>query len=221
MRPFKTKIMAVRFGNVVGSAGSVIPLFKKQIEHGGPITVTHPDVTRYFMTISEAVQLILQAGAMAESGDIYILKMGKPVKIIDMASDLIRLSGLEPDKDIRIEFSGLRPGEKLYEELITEGEGIVPTQHEKLMVLRSNGNLNNGLTYQVLNKRIRELIDLAHEHDTDGMKWKLKEIVPEYSPQFEDEEIEGQSESIIDNDIGIVESDKEGLGGYNHIPADI
>jgi len=140
----RTKIMAVRFGNVIGSAGSVIPLFKRQIAHGGPVTVTDPEVTRYFMTINEAVQLILQAGAIGESGDIYILKMGKPVKIADMAKDLIRLSGFEPDKDIRIKVTGLRPGEKLYEELITEGEGIVPTIHEKLMVLRPNGNGNGG-----------------------------------------------------------------------------
>ncbi|MGA1840533.1 MAG: polysaccharide biosynthesis protein [bacterium] len=180
----KTKMMAVRFGNVVGSSGSVIPLFKKQIARGGPVTVTHPDVIRYFMTVSEAVQLILQAGCMGEDGDIYILKMGKPVKIIDMARDLIRLSGFEPEKDIRLEISGLRPGEKLYEELITEGEGIIPTVHSKIMVLRSTGYFSNGLEYPLLEKKLQELFALSDEHDADSIKLKLREIVPEYIPQF-------------------------------------
>jgi len=179
-----TRMMAVRFGNVVGSSGSVIPLFKRQIERGGPVTVTHPDIIRYFMTIDEAVQLILQAGCMGESGCIYILKMGKPVRIIDVARDLIRLSGFEPDKDIRIEISGLRPGEKLYEELITEGEGIVPTGHDKIMVLRNQGALVSGLTYAALDGMLKELYALADGHDADGIRRKLKEIVPEYIPQF-------------------------------------
>ncbi|HOT83800.1 MAG TPA: polysaccharide biosynthesis protein, partial [Candidatus Defluviicoccus seviourii] len=131
-----TRFMAVRFGNVVGSSGSVIPVFLKQIEQGGPVTVTHPEVARYFMTIPEACQLILQAGAMGEGGEIFLLKMGKPVRIADMARDLIRLSGREPD-DVKIIFTGLRQGEKLYEELITSGEGVVPTGHDKIMVLRA------------------------------------------------------------------------------------
>lgn len=134
-----TRLMAVRFGNVVGSAGSVIPLFRRQIEAGGPVTVTHPEVTRFFMTIPEASQLILQAGAIGTGGEVFILEMGTPVKIADMARDLIRLSGKEPDVDIEIRFDKLRPGEKLYEELITEGEGIVVTSHKKIMVLKSEG----------------------------------------------------------------------------------
>jgi FlaA1/EpsC-like NDP-sugar epimerase len=173
----RTKFMIVRFGNVVGSAGSVLPLFKKQIEQGGPVTVTHRDVTRYFMTIPEASQLILQAGAMGEGGEIFILDMGTPMKIDNIARDLIKMSGLEPDKDIKIDYVGLRPGEKLYEELITEGEGIVPTSHKKIMVLRgSEQNL------QVLNGNIGQLAELAEEQDTQKIIEKLQKIVPEYTP---------------------------------------
>ena len=174
----RTKFMIVRFGNVVGSVGSVVPLFKKQIEKGGPVTVTHPDMTRYFMTIPESCQLILQAGGMGEGGEIFILDMGTPVKIVDMARDLIRLSGFEPDVDIKIAFIGLRPGEKLHEELITEGEGILPTSHEKIMVLR--GGTCNQL---VLSSAIDELARLAYEQDVEAIIAKLKETVPEYSPE--------------------------------------
>jgi len=173
----RTKYITVRFGNVVGSVGSVVPLFKKQIEKGGPVTVTHPEVTRYFMTIPEACQLILQAGAMGEGGEIFILDMGTPVKIVDMARDLIRLSGFEPDVDIEIVFIGLRPGEKLYEELITEGEGVVPTTHEKIMVLRGK-----TCDQALLNGAVQTLSGLAQEQNETGIKAKLVQIVEDYQP---------------------------------------
>ncbi|MEA3416589.1 MAG: nucleoside-diphosphate sugar epimerase/dehydratase [Thermodesulfobacteriota bacterium] len=174
-----TRFIVVRFGNVVGSVGSVLPLFKKQIAKGGPVTVTHPDVTRYFMTIPEASQLILQAGAMGKGGEILLLDMGAPIKIDDMARDLIRFSGFEPDKDIKIDYIGLRPGEKLYEELITKGEGIVPTKHEKIMVLKGT-----KIDQILLKSKINELIQLAKDQDEKKIKAKLQEIVPEYEPQF-------------------------------------
>jgi len=172
-----TKFMTVRFGNVVGSVGSVIPLFKRQIKKGGPVTVTHPEVTRFFMTIPEACQLILQAGAMGKGGEIFLLDMGTSIKIDDMARDLIRFSGFEPDVDIKIEYIGLRPGEKLYEELIIEGEDVVPTSHEKIMVLKGiDCNL------QILNGNIHNLIQIAKDQQIETIKNKLKEIVPEYRP---------------------------------------
>jgi len=170
----------VRFGNVVGSVGSVVPLFRKQIEKGGPVTVTHPEVSRYFMTIPEACQLILQAGAMGYGGEIFILDMGTPIRIVDMARDLIRLSGFEPEVDIPIEYIGLRPGEKLREELITEGEGIVPTSHEKIMVLRGK-----VWDQAVLNGKIDELKDLAYRQDGEAIRGTLKEIVPDYRSEGE------------------------------------
>jgi len=182
-----TKMMSVRFGNVVGSSGSVIPLFREQIRQGGPVTVTHPEVTRYFMTIPEATQLILQAGYLGDDGSIYILEMGTPVKIADMARDLIRLSGKDPDRDIAIEFTGLRPGEKLYEELITEGEGIVPTSHKKIMVLRADGDWNGHGSHEQYGQWILDgaasLYEIARQHDGCGIREKLKEMIPEYTPQ--------------------------------------
>lgn len=174
-----TRYMAVRFGNVLGSSGSVVPIFQQQIAHGHPITVTHPDVTRYFMTIPEAAQLILQAGTMGEGGEIFILDMGKPVRIDDMARDLIHLHGLEPDRDIPIHYIGLRPGEKLYEELITEGEGIAKTSHEKIRVIR--GRFNH---YETLKRFVDDLISIADTYDSLAIKSKIMEIVPEYTPQY-------------------------------------
>jgi FlaA1/EpsC-like NDP-sugar epimerase len=174
----QTKFAVVRFGNVVGSVGSVVPLFKKQIEIGGPVTVTHPEVTRYFMTIPEACQLILQAGALCdEQVEIFILDMGKPVKIADLARDLIRLSGFEPDEDIKIEFIGLRPGEKLFEELITEGEGIVGTNHDKIMTLRGQ-----KCSLKMLNGKIDKLGQLAAEQNAEKITSTLREIVADYQP---------------------------------------
>jgi FlaA1/EpsC-like NDP-sugar epimerase len=174
-----TRFISVRFGNVLGSSGSVIPLFQQQIARGGPVTVTHPEITRYFMSIPEAAQLILQAGAMGEGREIFILKMGEPVRIADLAREVIKFHGLEPDIDIEIVFTGLRPGEKLYEELITEGEGIVPTRHEKIMVLHAN-ECGNG---DLLPAQLDELLRVADTFDIPAIKAKLREIVPEYTPQ--------------------------------------
>ena len=171
--------MIVRFGNVFGSVGSVIPLFKKQIAQGGPVTVTHPEVTRYFMTIPEACQLILQAGTMGEGSEIFVLDMGTAIKIDDMAKDLIRLSGFEPNVDIKIEYIGLRPGEKLYEELITVGEGLLPTQHSKILVLSGGACDLNTLTDQV-----EKLRCLAEKQDHKGIQKQLIGIVPEYQPKM-------------------------------------
>ena len=182
-----TLLMAVRFGNVIGSSGSVIPVFRRQIEKGGPVTVTHPEVNRYFMTIPESTQLILQAAAMGEGGEVFVLKMGTPVKIADMARDLICLSGKEPDVDIKIIYTGLRDGEKLYEELITAGEDILPTGHGEIMLLRSNCNADEtGYLQKIrakLGNDIDELIEYSLSHDAKAVKKKFKEIVPEYTPQ--------------------------------------
>ena len=192
MQNGSTRFMAVRLGNVLASYGSVVPLFRKQIELGGPVTVTHPEITRYFMTITEAAQLILQAGAIGNGGELFVLEMGTPVKIADMASDLIRLSGKEPGRDIEVIFTGLRPGEKLYEELITGGEDVHRTSHEKIMTLKYNGRWNwAGLSSQDnfrnwLDKGIKELYRTAKSHDASAIRQKLKELVPEYMPQESD-----------------------------------
>ncbi|WP_320045073.1 nucleoside-diphosphate sugar epimerase/dehydratase [uncultured Desulfobacter sp.] len=173
----KTAFMTVRFGNVIGSVGSVIPLFKKQIEEGGPVTVTHPDIIRYFMLIPEACQLILQAGAMGKGGEIFILEMGEPVKIDNMARDLIRFSGFDPDVDIKIEYTGLRPGEKLYEELMTDLENVVSTDHKKIMVLNTN-----CVNMAVLNGKLDQLKAMAEARDGQEIRRIMMEMIPEYSP---------------------------------------
>lgn len=174
----KTKFIATRFGNVLGSNGSVVPLFRKQIENGGPITVTHEKITRYFMTIPEACNLVLEAGAMGQGGEVFVFDMGEPVKILDMAKKMIKLSGLELDKDISVEITGLRPGEKLYEELLASSENTLPTHHPKIMVAKVE-------TYS--NKAIKEHLDSLTEimiaGDILGMVSKIKAIVPEYISQ--------------------------------------
>ncbi len=172
---------AVRFGNVLGSAGSVLPLIKAQIAAGGPVTVTHPEVTRFFMTIPEACSLILQAGGSGHDSEIFVLKMGTPVKIDNMARDMITLSGFVPDREIEVRYTGLRPGEKLYEELITEGEDVIPTGHADIMVLKPC----TCQPREVLDDHIDTLVALALKRDANGLKTALNQAVPEYRPQLE------------------------------------
>ena len=176
-RQSDTEFVAVRFGNVLGSNGSVIPLFKRQIEQGGPVTVTHPDIIRYFMTIPEAVSLVLQAGYYARGGEIFVLDMGEPVKIDDMARNLIRLSGYEPDVDIRIQYTGLRPGEKLYEELLMEEEGLQETAN-KLIHIGKPIEMDDEKFLEQLQR-----LDAAYRIEADNMKELVAEIVPTYHPQ--------------------------------------
>ena len=178
----KTEFVAVRFGNVLGSNGLVIPLFKRKIAHGGPVTVTHKKIIRYFMLIPEAAQLVLQAGAFAKGGEIFVLDMGKPVKIYDLACDLIRLSGLEPNKDIKIVFSGLRPGEKLYEELLMSEEGLQDTVHNKIYVGKPTFEDMDKLTIKL--EQLRKLLEL---NDIDEIKHVMQMIVPTYHYKNVDE----------------------------------
>jgi FlaA1/EpsC-like NDP-sugar epimerase len=171
----KTKFITTRFGNVLGPSGSVVPLFTEQIQNGGPITITHPDIIRYFMTIPEACQLVLEAGAMGKGGEIFIFDMGKPVKIIDLANKMIRLAGLVPEQDIKIKIVGLRPGEKLYEELLNDNSKTLPTHNDKILIVE-----DTFIDFSILSKEIDALTVLANEYDTISLVLKMKSIVPEF-----------------------------------------
>ena len=175
-----TRYVAVRFGNVLGSNGSVVPIFQQQIAAGGPVTVTHPEAQRYFMTIPEAVQLVLQASSMGLASEIFVLEMGQPVRIADLARNLIRLSGLEPDRDIPIIYTGLRPGEKLFEELMLEGEGVKPTSHPKIRVLDGG-----PVSFEQVRLWLDELSALVEAKNVHGLVQIFQRIVPEYKPSEE------------------------------------
>ena len=170
----ETEFVAVRFGNVLGSNGSVIPLFKRQIEEGGPVTVTHPDIIRFFMTIPEAVSLVLQAGGLAKGGEIFILDMGQPVKIVNLAENLIRLSGFRPYEDIKIEFTGLRPGEKLYEEILMDEEGMSQTENNLIHIGKPI-----ELDEDEFFKKLQKLYDNMYD-DTVAMRELIHDVVPTY-----------------------------------------
>lgn len=173
-----TRFITTRFGNVLGSSGSVIPFFKKQIEEGGPVTVTHKDIIRYFMTIPEACQLVLQAGTMGQGGEIFVFDMGQPIKIVDLAEKMIRLSGLQPYEDIDIQFTGLRPGEKLYEELLNDTSQTLPTPHPKILVAKDKtGN------FIEIKAKVKEIIKASTKHKDEKVVKLLKEFVPEYKSE--------------------------------------
>jgi FlaA1/EpsC-like NDP-sugar epimerase len=178
-RNSRTKATTVRFGNVLGSHGSVIPIFREQILKGGPVTVTHPEITRFFMTIPEAVQLVLQAGCMGNGSEIFLLDMGEPVKIIRLAEEMIRLSGRRPYEDIEISFTGLRPGEKLYEELLIDGEGIKPTKHEKIRILEATNT-----TCGYVEKETDQLLEATRSGNPEILINILKQIVPEFRSSY-------------------------------------
>ena len=194
----KTEFVAVRFGNVLGSNGSVIPLFKKQIAVGGPVTVTNKYITRYFMTIPEAAQLVLQAGAYAEGGEIFVLDMGKPVKIYDLACDLIRLSGFEPHKDIKIEITGLRPGEKLHEELLMDAEGLKETKHKKIFIGRPTFN-----DIRELKRKFDEIRPIVEFGSKEEIIKKVEELVQTYKPIKVEQKDSAKKEIAATIDKGI------------------
>jgi FlaA1/EpsC-like NDP-sugar epimerase len=170
-----TKFITTRFGNVLGSNGSVVPLFKKQIENGGPVTITHPDIIRYFMTIPEACQLVLEAGAMGNGGEIFVFDMGEPVKIMDLAIKMIKLAGYQPNKSIKVKITGLRPGEKLYEELLNDECKTLPTHHKKIMI-----GQDVVRDYELINEKVEKIIKSAHKLKNDKVVAKLKDLIPEF-----------------------------------------
>ena len=170
-----TGFVTTRFGNVLGSNGSVVPLFKRQIEKGGPVTITHPDIIRYFMTISEACQLVIEAGAMGNGGEVFIFDMGEAVKIIDLAKKIIRLAGYTPYKEIDIKVIGLRPGEKLYEELLNKNSSTLPTYNDKIMIAKVE-----TYDYDKICSDISELLEFANSQNKDAIVKKMKAIVPEF-----------------------------------------
>jgi FlaA1/EpsC-like NDP-sugar epimerase len=180
-RAGKTKFLVVRFGNVIRSRGSVIPLFEKQIRNGGPVTITHPEVTRYFMSISEAAHLVLQSGAVADRGSICVLDMGEPVRILDLARNLIRMAGLRPDEDVRIEFTGLRPGDKLVEELLTSRKNMKATRFEKIFL-----DEPDQVGGKKLHDGLKKLEACVKRFDRSGTISLLQEIVPTYRVQHSD-----------------------------------
>ncbi|NLK63629.1 MAG: polysaccharide biosynthesis protein, partial [Tissierellia bacterium] len=186
-----TEYAAVRFGNVLGSNGSVVPFFKQQIAQGGPVTITHPEIKRYFMTIPEAVQLVLQAGAMAKGGEIFVLDMGEPVKIDDLARTLIQLSGLEPDKDIKIEYTGLRPGEKLFEEINLSDEEVSRTNNDKIFVLKQ-GEQNYIKIYHQIKLMSRQL----NSTNPESVFQTVHELVPTYN--YHSEIARAETASAVD-----------------------
>jgi len=175
----KTRFTSVRFGNVLGSRGSVTYIFKEQIKRGGPVTVTHPEMKRYFMVVSEAVLLVLEAGALGQGGEVFVLNMGKPIKILDLAKEMIRLSGYEPDKDILIDFIDIRPGEKLFEEILDAEEGAESTQHQKIFRVKSS----NKESDEILMEKINFLIETSNQSNQKSkIILLLKELIPTYQP---------------------------------------
>jgi len=214
--PVATRFMAVRFGNVLGSSGSVVPIFNKQIAAGGPVKVTHPEVVRYFMTIPEAVGLVLQSAALGFGGEVFTLDMGKPVKIVDLARQLIEIAGFVPDKDICIEFTGLRPGEKLFEELSYQGEKIAATRHPKIMQM-----LCEPLPYEHVRGCLLELVAQVDQLETDELKRRLKHAVPEYQPQIKqlNGSVPRNGETRANGELRVENVSKDKRNGYRPDPA--
>ena len=171
----KTKFITTRFGNVLGSNGSVIPRFQEQISSGGPVTVTHPDIIRFFMTIPEACSLVLEAGTMGNGGEVFIFDMGEPIRILDLAKKMIRLAGLIPGKDIELRFTGLRPGEKLFEELLNKEEEVIPTHNKKILIAKVM-----EYDFERVSESINALIELARANNDEDVVKQMKRIVPEY-----------------------------------------